>query len=242
MKTVVTSRVRSRILVGGHPRKGSFVLPWKSRLGKWLRSIPEAQGAAEECHPRELVSELARLWRASSRSKQGKIANGLVRDEEYYQWRYGESPGYQYRVLLAMGGAAVVRVEHADNGSLTSVLRILEVLPAGVGVLFGESIDEGLLPAVLGWARKQGCVAADFQVSGDCYAPTLESGGFRRRSRDHADSMLAEVFRPYRPTASPINVYCRPNHETTDDWCFLKSDGDMDRPNDPVVEKRQGTH
>ena len=30
-------------------------------LGKWLKSIPDAQKAAEECHPRELVSELAKL-------------------------------------------------------------------------------------------------------------------------------------------------------------------------------------
>ena len=97
-----------------------------------------------------MCDRMAKLWRVSSRSVRGKIASGLLRDEEYYQWRYGESPSYQYCVLLAVGGAALVRVEHADSGSLTSVLRILEILPLGAGTLFGESGHEGLSPAVLG--------------------------------------------------------------------------------------------
>ncbi len=131
----------------------------------------------------------------------------------------------------------MVRIEHADNNFRTRVLRILEILPSGPGTLFGEGVDRGLLPAVVEWARRKGCVAADYQVLDNYYSPTLEFGGFRKRSSNQPETMLAEVFQPYRPSASPINVYCRPAHEIVGNWCFVKSDGDMDRPNDLIDER-----
>jgi hypothetical protein len=202
--------------------------PERDRGAKdWLAGRSESEPAGEEpVSPAALAAAWARQ----------ATGNGLWRSASFYAWRYQASPGFQYRQLRVGAGFALARVEQPLRDGAAPVLRILELLPATPGAWTGPAADHELIPGVLAWGRRQGCCAADFQVAGRWLAPSLAAAGMRERSTTAPETRLAEVLRPYRPTAAPINVFHRTAEPVRGDWLFLKTDGDMDRPNDPCLE------
>ena len=154
--------------------------------------------------------------------------SGLDRTSEFYAWRYGDSVGYRYQALRSEQGAAVVRVEEPALDGALPVLRIIELLP--------ETEAVGLARSVIAWGRAAGCCAADYQgTDGDIIGPALAAAGFERYDPARPHTALAELFRPYRPDLAPINVVFHPDPDDVGQWRFLKSDGDMDRTNEPFA-------
>lgn len=151
---------------------------------------------------------------------------GLDRTAAFYAWRYQQSVGFTYHALDSHAGKAIVRIEEPRLDGAGPVLRVLEFLPHGD--------PTQLVASVLTWGRTVGCCAADYQVSrGDRLEPALQQAGFERVQLHLPHTALAEMFRPYRPDASRINVVFRPDEHDVGPWRFLKSDGDMDRTNEP---------
>ncbi|MMZ66913.1 hypothetical protein D1872_294470 [compost metagenome] len=97
-----------------------------------------------------------------------------------------------------------------------------------------------MVSGVLSWARDQGCVAADFQLSSNRLEHVLESIGFKKQNIDYTpkECGLAGLFQPFRYRVNPINFVWKikknegyfQNTEVNDIY-LVKTDGDMDRPN-----------
>jgi len=81
----------------------------------------------------------------------------------------------------------------------------------------------------------------DFQSTGTLLQPTLVASGLRPQSwpiESDPLTSLAPLFQPLTIDKPPINVFWKIAGQSTTgggseplDWCFVKSDGDMDRPN-----------
>lgn len=180
---------------------------------------------------------LAGHWLKCTRADGAWVVQGLARSCELYRVRYSESVGFEYLMWRAAddGPAVIGRLEPVFDHPL-SVLRLIELLPSDPAGWTGGG-DEPLATLVgraLAWGAAQGCVAADFQVSAGLLARTLRRTTLRPQAqpleRDAAAS-LAPVFQPVNFTKPPINAYWRAPPETgPQPWCFVKSDGDMDRP------------
>jgi hypothetical protein len=189
-------------------------------VSAWLERVPSGAPAAAVALDPEALASLAAAGLC-----------GLERTAEFYAWRYGESVGLTYQTLeLPDAGRAIVRVEQPAHDGAAPVLRVIELLPSA------DTRAADLAGGVLVWGRARGCCAADFQVSpGDPLGPGLRDAGFALRDPGRPETLLAEVFRPYRPAADPINVVWRPDPDDVAPWRFLKSDGDMDRTTAPVA-------
>ena len=166
------------------------------------------------------------------------FAFSLMRDAEFWRWRYMESAGYRY---LFFGdpeseGIIVARVESVTAPSNLlqplKVLRIIELIPEGEELL-------SLLHEVLRWAKEQGCAAADFQTSTLRLAPFFETAGFRFQDENDVppECSLLGRFQPLKLSAKPINFLWKVRDSSSaikniapDDTYFVKSDCDMDRP------------
>jgi GNAT superfamily N-acetyltransferase len=158
-----------------------------------------------------------------------------VRDADFWSWRYIENTGYRYhRFGEGMSGAVVARVEpvHApDRPDVHGlrVLRLIELLPSTPAAWDGPADDRfsALLGNVLGWAKTQGCVAADFQCASSRAGHLLRPLGFG----DRDEIRLPELLSPFRPDAAPINFVWKVSPAVDADDCYVvKSDCDMDRP------------
>src|SRR5690554_4841093 len=92
---------------------------------------------------------------------------GLYRNAEFWNWRYINNVGFKYLLFGDPNiGVIITRVERVEYSKL-KVLRILEILPSKLNIWQGRTDKEfiNLLYGVLSWAKKNGCVAADFQIS-----------------------------------------------------------------------------
>lgn len=187
------------------------------------------------------------LWDISNRNVK---LFGLYRNEEFWKWRYCESPGFHYHFFgEPLGvGLIVARVEPVyspDNEKINGlkVLRLIEMIPYDSMVWDGQNIDNmaKLLKKVLAWGQKQGCCAADFQCSTKRLETLLYAVGFKLQNENNEPDIcsLAGLFQPFRLRTAPINAVWRMVNPTDGnvkeinsiDTYIVKSDGDMDRPN-----------
>ncbi|MCL9662464.1 GNAT family N-acetyltransferase [Paenibacillus hunanensis] len=179
----------------------------------------------------------------------GRFALYKQRDAEFWKWRYLNSKGYHY-VLFGDpfdSGVVVARIDHVydpDNEEMhgLKVLRVIELIPRSSEVWNGKD-DPGfreLIAGVLAWAEQNGCVAADFQISNHRLEKLLNDVGFRLQNPDFTpdENGLAGLFQPFRHRVNPINFVWKTRDSqgkatsvAIDDTYFVKSDGDMDRPN-----------
>lgn len=166
-----------------------------------------------------------------------------LKDAKFWEWRYLNSKGFEYLFFRAEGGIVVCRVEetHALGERLRHglrCLRIIEILPADGAVWDGKdspSLVEAIL-SVLAWARDQGCVLADFQISNSRLRHILTQAGFRLQE-SAGTTNIARLFAPFRENAKPLNFTYRVLDSEgfaeidREDTYIVKSDTDMDRPN-----------
>ncbi len=180
---------------------------------------------------------LARHWSACTRDNGTWAIQGLARTSELYRVRYEQSVGFEYLMWRqnADGPIAIGRIEPVFDHP-HRVLRLIELLPGHASAWTGAADQQlaTLVHRVLAWGAAQGCVAADFQITGDLLSTSLRTTPLRRQSSSagHDDlTSLAPVFQPLSFNKPPINAYWRVPPDTTGEpWCFPKSDGDMDRP------------
>jgi hypothetical protein len=196
----------------------------------WAAQLHAVEAGANGLRRRgvEAAAELAR----ASLSPGGAVPWRVLRDEEFYRWRYFDSPGFIYHVLSAEGGLAIVRLEEVRTGAgapvLSVVARLLELWPADDA---GPGRDEGLsslLGGVTAWARAQGAVAIDFQSSTGLWSDAFIAAGWRVQGAPE-ETRLVQLFAPLRRGAAPINAGWRPRGDGRTPL-LLKSDADMDRP------------
>lgn len=171
----------------------------------------------------------------------------LARSAAFWSWRYADSAGYRYCVWRNAAGAIIGRVEasicrESSARGGVAVLRLIEIVPARAGAWEGCVDGElaVLVGAALAWGKKKGCALADFQHATRRLEPTLAAAGFMRHGAEGANwtGGVPNLFQPLRYDASPINAYWRVDPTLrvaaaieADQTYFVKSDGDMDRPN-----------
>ncbi|UFJ40038.1 GNAT family N-acetyltransferase [Brevibacillus humidisoli] len=215
-------------------------------IGKWLNHI------FPEVDTRELPLDnisLKQMELLYNRTIEKAFIISQFRDESFWNWRYVNSKGYNYHFLgdPETTGAAVVRMDRVydiDNRLLhgTKVLRLIELLPANGDVWHGKTDQRfiALLRAVLLWAKENGCVAADFQLSNNRLEHILSEVGFKKQNIDYSPNLcgIAGLFQPFRYKVNRINVAWKvklAEQKTAivdpNDTYFVKSDCDMDRPN-----------
>lgn len=172
----------------------------------------------------------------------------LYRNEEFWKWRYLDSPGYKYLFFgdPSYGGIVVARIEQVyspknkDTDKL-KVLRIIEIVPYESKVWNGSNLDniEEILNGVLAWAYEQGCCAADFQCSTKRLEKLLYNVGFKFQDKNYKPDIcsLAGVFEPLVYKPSLVNAHWKVKGDKNDiisidsyNTYFVKSDNDRDRP------------
>ena len=214
----------------------------------------------EDCESREITDWLKAICFAESAIPLAEFdAAGLARiyadataphfslrpqkDALFWEWRYQNSKGFSYLSYQTGGGAIVFRIECVHSPSDprrhgAKCLRIIEILPT-TGKVWDGNADEalsGAILSVLAWAKEQGCVLADFQISNARLSHVLEGVGFRMQQGKGVTN-LVRLFSPYRVGVPPLNfmyrIYSEGRFEDIgrEDTYFLKSDVDMDRPN-----------
>ena len=165
------------------------------------------------------------------------------KDVDFWRWRYLESKGFTYMFFQGKGGIVLFRIEcaHSPSDSLRhgiKCLRIIEILPNNGNVwenIADQDLSETLL-AVVTWAKNQGCVLADFQISNSRLSHILQTIGFKHQS-DIGITNVARLFRPYKVDVFPLNFAYRIPRDNEfvkidrEETYLLKSDSDMDRPN-----------
>lgn len=207
---------------------------------RWQKDIFE--GIAKSAM--EYIPSPADLENLFIKSIEGKIAFSLLRDADFWQWRYMKSPGFKYIFFgdYEKEGVIVARVEKVIDEKLGGlyVCRIIELIPARPevwdGLVDGNFVK--LLQGMLRWAGEQGCAACDFQCSSARLEPVLFKVGFSKQKEDYSppECALAGRFHPLQFSAKPINFLWKitdkgmPVAIKSDDTYFVKSDCDMDRP------------
>lgn len=188
------------------------------------------------------VKELADIWRHSTFSVD---IVALHRSEEYWKWRYLESPIFKYHVFGGKdsGGIVVVRIEPvrgADKNDL-KVLRIVDAIPyeSLIWNLRRDERFEELLKTVVGWGQRMGCAAADFHCSTNKLYPSFRNVGFIEQPISFEPQVLSlsDFFQPIEQKVHHYNGYLRlGDQEANGSFCFensyfVRSDTDQDRVN-----------
>lgn len=211
---------------------------------EWIASTDRS--GASPIHPTPIDPILcARAWEQVS-FPMGLIS--LYRNEDFWRWRYLDSPGFKY---LFFGdaesiGFVIARLETVmapedESADKLKVLRIIELVPSRQQIWGGSRDMEfsRFLAGVLEWARQENCVAADFNCSASRFTPVMEQSGFRLQdfSKDDELSSLRIRFQPHRSEARPINALYRilddeghPQRVDFESTYMVKSENDMDRP------------
>ncbi|ALA44189.1 MULTISPECIES: GNAT family N-acetyltransferase [Paenibacillus] len=216
-----------------------------SVIGQWISGVEERLIHSYSPILNITGEELEQLY---IKSIQHRFSLSQYRSASFWEWRYINSAGYKYLFFgdSTAEGIVIARLDrvYAPEGSThgTKVLRIIEIIPANAEVWEGIA-DHRLIEmvsGVLSWARDQGCVAADFQLSSNRLEHVLESIGFKKQNIDYTpkECGLAGLFQPFRYRVNPINFVWKikknegyfQNTEVNDIY-LVKTDGDMDRPN-----------
>ncbi len=205
-----------------------------NEIAAWSRLMTRAASLAPEGMT---ACDLATHWQQCTQTPDGWAVQGLQRSRRFWQTRYLDAVGFQYRFWgdPHTGPVLVGRIEPVHERD-TAVFRLIELLPTAAEGWYTQRDDALLywIRGALAWAAAQGCVAADYQVAGNLLQDTLTAVGFRRQAQPitaDAVTSLAPVFQPLHLSKSPINVYWKaPGAGDATPWYFPKSDGDMDRP------------
>lgn len=161
------------------------------------------------------------------------MAYGTIRSWQYFRWRYGSHPVFDYHIWLVgdrtRPAVCVYRIERAFGRYNARVGRIVE--------FFHPNDDQGqaeglaLIHAVLHQLKTAGCVYADFIGSGQAYGNTMLTAGW----------MLEAPTRQILPVRlSPIEDKLRHQNleyyhrsgwpsPAMNEMYVTKSDGDEDR-------------
>lgn len=161
----------------------------------------------------------------------------------FWQWRYIESKGFKYLFFSSEGGIVIAHIEnihapHLINIHKNKCFRFIEIIPACelIENFVFDQLLYNLIIGVLSWARDFGCTIADFQISNLRFDNILNKVGFKKQEKNN-NINVARLFSPYRQEAKALNYAYRINSNTnlllnnSDNTYFVKSDGDMDRPN-----------
>ncbi|MGP0576342.1 GNAT family N-acetyltransferase [Paenibacillus peoriae] len=218
----------------------------RTDIEEWINQVfRDSNNLEMPCHNIS-AEQLERLY---INTIQKHFVFSQYRDADYWNWRYANSCGYTYHYLgnPETAGVVIVRIDkvyNPDDRPLhgTAVLRIIEALPAN-GDVWNGAKDENfiaLLRGLLRWAKKIGCVAADFQISNNRIEHILSKVGFQKQNIDYSPNLcgLAGLFQPYRLKVNRINFAWKVKSDNgknrvyhPEDTYFVKSDCDMDRPN-----------
>lgn len=188
------------------------------------------------------VKELTEIWMHSSTSVD-MIA--LHRTEEFWQWRYIDSPIFRYHIYggKEVGGIIVVRVEPVMGAEKDNikVLRIIEAIPYSPNIWKYERDEkfEELLRSVICWGQREGCAAVDFHCTTNKLYPTFRNVGFVEQPLNFEPAILSlsDFFQPMEKSVHYYNGYLRlADQEANDSFnyentYFVRSDTDQDRVN-----------
>ena len=187
------------------------------------------------------AKELANAW---SKSVERINVTSLNKSEAFFQWRYIDSPIYKY-VLFGSedeGGYIVGRVcdlYDADKQKTgKKVFRILELIPNNQSVWVGHTDAKlsSLIDGVCGWAKEQGCMAAEFYMSSSRFGKVMGEAGFEEINKEEPlASSVMSYFEPCDTGHRLSNVFVQ-SSQVSDDFdfensYFTLSDADQDRPN-----------
>jgi GNAT superfamily N-acetyltransferase len=191
------------------------------------------------------ASTLEKIWRNSSSN-----LFALNRSEDYWEWRYLKSKGFEYVIFGdEERGIVVARIEkvinkESDDQQIKSnlkVLRIVEIIPANDSfwVTKTDTKLESLVKNVLGWGVVNNCCLADFFCSNLIFNEFLENIGFYYQTFDFspAKNSHSSLFQPFERRIWNFNFYIRFEDESIrnqfnfNNSYFVRSDTDQDRPN-----------
>lgn len=192
--------------------------------------------------PHEITAkELAEAWQKTVESKN---ITSLNKSESFFQWRYLDSPIYKYYCFgrEADGGYVVARVCDLFDGNKQKtgkkVFRILELIPGNRDVWDGKADNKlaALIDGACGWAKEQGCMAAEFYMSSSRFGKVMEEAGFEEINKDELlASSVMSYFEPCDMGHRLSNVFVQSSLVAEDfdfeNSYFTLSDADQDRPN-----------
>lgn len=207
-------------------------------LRGWLNDLSDFPIYEENTN----IAELSEVWTLST-SSVDLVA--LHRSEEYWKWRYLDSPVFKYHIFggKEKGGIVVVRIENVmgDIQKNVSVLRIIEAIPSNPDVwnYKRDNSFEQLLKSVLSWGQKKGCSAADFHCSTNKLYTSFRNVGFIEQPVNFEPSILSmsDFFQPMVFEVHHYNGYLRlgdqeiNNSFNYENSYFVRSDTDQDRVN-----------
>ena len=187
------------------------------------------------------AKELADAWR---NTVEGKNITSLNKSEDFFQWRYFDSPIYKYAIFggKEYGGYIVGRVCNLFDANKQKtgkkVFRILELIPNNQSVWFGHNDAKlsSLIDGVCGWAKEKGCMAAEFYMSSSRFEKVMNEAGFDEINKEEPlASSIMSYFEPCDPGHRLSNVFVQ-SSQVADDFefensYFSLSDADLDRPN-----------
>jgi len=192
--------------------------------------------------PREIGAyELATAW---EKFVSGQNITSLNKNAAFFQWRYLDSPIYNYFFFGGedAGGYIIGRIcdLYDENKQRTGekVFRILELIPNNQSVWDGKGDDKlaKLIDGVCGWAKDQGCMAAEFYLSSSRFGTVMLKACFNEINKDEPlASSIMSYFEPMAETHRLSNVSIQsselPENFDFEDSYFTLSDADQDRPN-----------
>ena len=202
----------------------------RGKVGGWRIDF----GTTDPLAPSEVSAEMAAgMWKKSV--AQNPVRFTMLRDEDFWRWRYLKSAGFEYMLFTDGDNLLVGRfdtIEGAEEDELNdkTVFRIIELV--GGSSLQGTGCAR-FVQSVLLWAKKEGAILADFQCSSGMFGKVLYAAGFKMVNSEHSDTNIPAIFTPPRYDIPPINLVIKLPGDTSVDFgqtCFVKSDGDMDRP------------
>lgn len=202
---------------------------------EWSINAPQSYIAPVEAN----CSELASAWK---RFIGDRNVTTLNRSEEFWRWRYKDSPIYKYYTFKSESGYVVGRICDLYNDvrekTDVKVFRVLEFIPSDFNVWNHTTNKnaETLIDGVCGWAKEKGCVAAEFYMSSSRFDKVMEKTGFKEINKDeNTASSVMSYFEPcdtaHRLSNVSIQSSLLPDDFDFEDTYFTLSDADQDRPN-----------
>lgn len=187
------------------------------------------------------ANDLANAW---NKFVDGQNITSLNRSEEFFKWRYIDSPIYQYLFFgdQKESGFVVGRVcdlyDEKQKKIGKKVFRFLELIPTNKAVWNGtpDKNFSSLIDGVCGWAKEQGCIAAEFYMSTSRFGHIMSLVGFEEINKEETiASSIMSYYEPMSISHRLSNVSLQSDKATDDfdfeDSYFTLSDADQDRPN-----------
>ncbi|MDY0142886.1 MAG: hypothetical protein RBR97_13430 [Bacteroidales bacterium] len=189
------------------------------------------------------AKEFSKIWKESTYNK-GILA--LNKNDNFWEWRFNNSPIYDYYYFggVGTGGLIVVRIcdiyDENRNQLKTKTLRFLEIIPEDSSVwdYSSDSRLNRLIKGVLAWGKKNSCCGAEFFTTTRRLEKTLLDSTFLEVNYNEANKNIDIIsyFEPtsYAPRLTNVNYLINSSKKLDinfDDVYFSLSDADQDRPN-----------